>query len=435
MIIKKEKNLALLILSLVNVTLLSVSHAYGSSILISSSLLLFSVILIFSKESKFLPIMLFYLPWSPLLKISPGSFTFFTLAIPLFFVVTILKNKKLKVNKAPLIIVLFFIAYTLLVKLINNFPVETSYVYFIFLLFFIPIYIVNFWDSISYKVCVLYMTVGILSACIASGLLIDNPQMAGFINVLTRESVGLTRLSGFYGDANFYSAQIIIAIVGILTLISKERKKSIIILQLISILSLISFGVLSVSKMFLLSTLSIISFWIISFIFQRSKVTNKFLVIAFISIIVISILYTNIFSTEIEQYIYRFTHGSLTTGRSELQEMYINHILENADKLLFGVGISNVFINGRASHSTFVQIIWQIGLVGVLLLFLWIKLTLAPMKLKVMEFSRQSLIIILLIVAYILPWFALDYLFFDEFFYYMLFVALGVKFLKNPSLE
>ncbi|MDH2363751.1 hypothetical protein, partial [Priestia megaterium] len=181
--------------------------------------------------------------------------------------------------------------------------------------------------------------------------------------------------------------------------------------------------------------LSIISFWIISFTFQKSKVINKFLVIAFVSIIAISVLYTNIFSAEIEQYIYRFTHGSLTTGRAELQEMYINHILENPEKLLFGVGISNVLINSRASHNTFIQIIWQIGLVGVLLLFLWIKLTLAPMKLKVIEFSRQSLIVILLFTAYILPWFALDYLFFDEFFYYLLFVALGIKFLKNHSLE
>ncbi|MGK9181277.1 hypothetical protein KXS12_03370 [Priestia filamentosa] len=431
MIIGREKNNVLLSLTLINVVLLSVSHAYNNKVLILSALLMFSLILVFSREGKFLPLMLFYLPWSPLLKISPGTFTWFTLVTPLFFIVMMFRNKKIKIGKSPLIVVLFFITYTLFVKLINGFSIGTSYIYFIFLLFFIPVYVINFWRSISYITCVLYMVLGVLSACVASTLLIDNPQMAGFISVYEWEAAGLTRFSGFYGDANFYSAQIVIAIVGIFTLLVKTLKKRVVFLQIVTILVLILFGLLSVSKMFLLSTGTLIFIGVISFLFQKNKISNKFFVLIFILIIGLYILYSGLFSNEIKQYTFRFTHGSLTTGRADLQETYINYLLSHPVNLFLGVGITDVFVNSRASHNTFLQIIWQIGLCGILLLVSWIRITFSPIKLKTMEISERSLFIFLLPIAYMLPWIALDYLFFDEFFYYMLFTVLGMKYLKS----
>lgn len=431
MIIGREKNIVLLSLTLINVTLLSISHAYNNKVLILSALLMFSIILVFSKESKFLPLMLFYLPWSPLLKMSPGTFTWFTLVTPLFFIVMMFRNKKIKISKSPLIVVLFFITYTLFVKLINDFSIGTSYIYFIFLLFFIPIYVVNFWRSISYIICVLYMVLGVLSACVASTLLIDNPQMSSFISVYEWEAAGLTRFSGFYGDANFYSAQIVIAIVGILTLLVKTVKKRVVFLQIVAILALILFGLLSVSKMFLLSTGTLIFIGVISFLFQKNRISNKFFVVTIILIIGLYILYSGLFSNEIKQYTFRFTHGSLTTGRADLQEMYIDYLFSHPVKLFLGVGITDVFVNSRASHNTFLQIIWQIGLCGILLLVLWIRITFSPIKLRIMEISERSLFIFLLPVAYMLPWIALDYLFFDEFFYYMLFTILGMKYLRS----
>ena len=81
----EKESIKVLIGALLNVALLFVAHLFNNQALILLSLTIMIIIVLATKPKLFLPLMLFYLPWSPVLKISPGSFSFFTIVTVLYF--------------------------------------------------------------------------------------------------------------------------------------------------------------------------------------------------------------------------------------------------------------------------------------------------------------------------------------------------------------
>jgi len=431
-----HEKLTLLIISLLNVAVLSLGHAGNKQLLILGALALFWLSVVFSPKANFLPLMLFYLPWSPVLKLRPDSFTFFTLVVPAIFVIIFLTDLKNRQKyKTELIVLLFlFTAYTLLVKFINQMSIDMSYFFFIIMLFFIPIYAKQYMKDISFEKCTLFLTAGVLSASAASKILMNFPQMLRYINVYKWESVGLTRFSGFYEDPNFYSVQIIMAVAAILTVMSKTTKKPLIPLQLLAVLALVFFGLLSVSKMFLLSLGAILALWVFSLKFKKQNVMYEAGALIVILAVVIAAYFSDVLTAEINQYVFRFTQSAFTTGRTDLQIMYLDYLFSNSDKLFFGIGFSNILLNLRASHNTMIQIVWQIGLIGGVLLYYWQRLAFAPVLNRIKFEPVNKITFIMLVGAYFLPWLALDFLSFDEFFYYFLLVLIGKNYLAEKQL-
>ncbi len=66
----------IIVCSIVDVLVLSYGHTVNINILILIGLIGFYAIVLFSPKSSFLPIMLFFLPWSPIMKLNHGDFTF-----------------------------------------------------------------------------------------------------------------------------------------------------------------------------------------------------------------------------------------------------------------------------------------------------------------------------------------------------------------------
>ncbi|WP_422123946.1 O-antigen ligase family protein [Planococcus sp. X10-3] len=433
---KHMENIKILSLSILVTIIMSIGLYASSQTIIVAALLLFTLILLFSKKKMLFPLLLFFLPWSPVLKISPDSFTFFTIVIPLVFIFMLIQRRGLEFKKTMLVLISTLIVYTLITKLaMNSLSISSvfSYTYFIFLLFFIPFYLSNFWKELDFKICALFMTSGVLTACFSSMLLLDVPEMSKYINV-DIERAGFARLSGFYGDPNFYSAQIIMTIAVIITLITKSNNKIKNSLLIGTLFLLIYFGLLSVSKMFLLSLTGIFILWGISFMIQKQNIVSKLTIYLLILSTISFIFFSNVFSTQIDQYIYRFTNHTLTTGRFDLQIMYIEYLRDNPNVLFFGNGTSNAYVNSRAAHNTFLQIVWQLGILGSLLLVIWQRISFAPMKVKEKLIVPYKLVSIILISAYFLPWFALDFMYFDEFFYYLIMTYLGINFLKQKEI-
>lgn len=412
--------------AILNIILLSYAHMTSNRLISIVSLVFFCGLVLISDKKFFLPLMLFYLPWNPILKIQSNGFTFFTLIVPIILLDLILRFKK--INVITIIITILISILTMISKIFNGYNINFSYLYIMLMFLFIPYYYTNYKKEISFKTCIYYLVFGIITACLSEQILMNIPHMLDYIIIDKVEQTGLTRLNGFYGDANFYSSQILVAISGLLTLILYSKKN--INYNLILVTILLFFGLQSVSKMFLLSVIVIFFIWIFLIITENKSIKTKVNIIFLIGIVLSVCLIGNVFKNQISQYIIRFDSvtdmRTFTTGRSSILESYIEYFKKNPIVTLFGIGISPGYVNKRASHNTIVQMIFQLGIIGSSVIFIWIKLTFTDASKKLL--NKYSII---LFIGIFIPWMSLDMLMFDEFFYFILLFYIGKNYLTD----
>lgn len=437
-----SKDIKTLMILLLDIFLLSIGHALNSQVIILVALVVFSGAILMVPKSYFLPIMLFYFPWSPIMKLSPNSFTWFTIIVPLFFICILIFKKeeepKVRFSSMNLIISLGILLYTLGVKMWLGYSISNSYIMFVFMLIFIPTYLKTYKEKISFENCSLFLAIGVISACIASEILTKYPHMLKYIEVYEWKAKGLIRLSGFYGDPNFYSVHILIAICGLLILLIDKRYKRPILLGSM-IIVLIYFGFLSVSKMFILVLLVELGLWIMMVLLLKGRTKTKISIVFYIVIALVIILSSGILSEQIHMYLVRFGAGnnlkSLTTGRNNLILIYIDFFMKNIPALVFGQGLTSILIGNlpMVPHNTIVQMIYEFGCVGSIGVVLWIiNLYKDTIKGKKNHYSLMRLCyMVLFITGCFLPWMSLDMLFFDEFFYIIALFVIG----KNYVME
>jgi O-antigen ligase len=264
------------------------------------------------------------------------------------------------------------------------------------------------------------------------------PNIARYIDVLEYSS--MTRLSGYYGDPNFYSAHITAAIGGSILLILNETKivRKIVIYFMIAVLMYCGF--LSVSKSFALILLCMILLWIIEVLFKRGRLSGKVTMLMAVFVggayILTSILFTDLLDMMMERFVGAGNSLSeFTTKRSDLWLNYMRTFEDNPLVLLFGKGYTDDLVNGRGSHNVVIQLVYQFGLVGTVLTFVWFyeycKIVLRTVRLK-MEHIVQTLLVI---GGTFGPWLGLDLLMFDEFFILPFFVFLGILYLNKEDGE
>lgn len=437
----KIKNPMLLIISLLNVLLLAIGHAYNSQALLWGAIIMFVTLVIFSPKSDFLAIMLFYLPWSPVLKTMPNTFTFASLVIPVVFFIVLFEKEQDYKTTLHIGFAILLTAYTLFVKLLNALALQTSYFFFIMMLFFIPLYVSKYKTAICFERCILFLTAGILSACISSEILMNYPHMLQYIDVNTVEQIGLIRLSGFVGDPNYYSAQILVAISALLIVLNKTERKALIVLQIVAIIVLLYFGLQSVSKMFIVSIAFVAVLWIFNMLIEKRSISYKFGMIVSILIVVGIVIATNLFTDQKNLYLLRVEDvtdaDTLTTGRSNLWGIYLNYLVSNITDLFFGIGLSQnqVRIDIYDAHSTLIEIIYQLGIIGGLILLFWWKGVYQDLVDKTkLNFSR-SLYFLIMGSSVFLPWLALGMIYSKEFFYFILLLFLSRKYLSEENNE
>lgn len=442
--VKKQTSLILFI-SLVNVALLSRGHASYSSTLVLLSIGMFLVVVFFSPREYFLPLMMFYLPWSSLLRMDPQSSSFHSIALLLVFVpfmISWLKNGG-DLRKSYIAISLIFITYTAGIKFFNQLSIDPQYVFFITMIIFFPIYLEKYSAKISFDSALLFLVLGNLSACISSTILINNQAIAKFM-VLNQDAIVGLRVSAYYDDPNFFAAQMLVAVAGLMIVVTKTKKITTFIGSIILIASLLYFAMQAVSKAFLLSAALVFALWIFNFLLDRRSILYKFYFLSIIGVAVFIILRSNIFAEQIEYYLLRFGRvndaASLTTGRWQLWQVYGNYILENIDKMIFGIGLSGErwlweLLDSNNVHMTLIQIVYQLGLIGATILFIWWKSLFASFmgsaKISFADFGNMMI----MAAAVFVPWFGLDVLYFREFFYFPILLLLLKRYLWENSSE
>ena len=346
------------------------AHAVGNMFLICLALLFYLCIVVFSKPQQLLPIMLLFLPWSAVLKLEPNSISFCSIAT-LIVLGKITVLYPVRFRKQNLLVMGILVVITLTAKLVHAYSLSTEYILFFAMLLFFPLYLENFRDKILFESSVVFYSCGIIVSVVVSLMLGNNPNLLAFIRTIEYTNIGVTRLSGFCPDPNFYSARVVTAIGGVLILINKSQLK--ISSNILLLIALVACGLISVSKSFLLSLFLVVVLWLLCSLSERKIISRVVRGILLLIIMCIIILQSGVFSELINEYLSRFTDindfSSLTTGRSELWKSYLQHFIDNPFELLIGKGYTSTLDGvAKGSHNTVIQCVYQLGVIGMALL-------------------------------------------------------------------
>lgn len=375
-------------------------------------------------------VLLYFLPWSPLLRLDNKSVSFFTIALLAVCLVYCLKDH-LSFNTYQSVLAFFLVLLTLAAKLWQGNPIRNNYLFFVCMLFLLPS-VVEKSNAVSFKEATLFFAAGVVMAALIAQQTAGLPNISKYINV--QSYLSITRRSGFYGDPNFYAAHITACLAGVQLLLSREEKRVHQLALLALMVLLIYCGLLSASKSFVLTTAGLFLAWV-PILLEKGHRTSKFRLLLGIlcagAVIVSSSAFKPLFEVIDERFSYAANISQLTTKRTDLWMDYLNEFAHNVSLTLLGHGYTSVTLHGWASHNTIIQSVYQFGLLGAPLLFIWVALTLKRVRQGLKDSRSNWRYTLLMLVGVVIPWIALDILFFDEFFLLPVYVVLGSHYSKE----
>lgn len=375
-----------------------------------------------------LPILLFFLPWSPLMRASPSSFSFFTIGLVMVCLIGVMK-KRFCFRRYHIAVGIVLAFLTLLSKLLGERGIGFDYIAFLMLIVLFPTvceeHTAREYDFFQTWI---FLSLGIILAALCAQRFVGYGGISRYITV--HSYLSITRLCGFYGDPNFYTAQITAALGGGLYSVLKERSKGRTVILAAILLLLLYCGFLSGSKSFVLVTALVVVIWGVELLRMHGKTGRKIILTLVAAVAALYIATSALFSGWIDILITRFSFSSslssLTTGRTELWAMYIEEILSNGKILFIGEGFTNVKLHGRASHNTLLQIVYQFGILGVPFLVAWVSCFFRGVSGNRLE-RKKDVSPWILLTGVFLPWMAIDILFFDELFLLQWYVFVALK--------
>lgn len=415
------------------ITCLLISAAVCISQIVGSTSLLLLCLFIYicfniwaCDKGESFPVLLFFLPWSPLLKLYNGGISFYTIALLITCLVSFLRNR-ISVKLYQVILTATLMGLTLIAKAIQGNSIGKDYLLFLVMLALFPCVAKECRERVSFLTCTLFFAAGIISAALIAQQIVVFPNISQYITV--DSYLTITRLSGFYGDPNFYSAHVTACLAGIQLLLCFENSRTLkIVLAILSIV-LLYCGLLSASKSFIIVLACLFLFWI-PLLLKNGSLSNRVQIFLGILVAAFIILTSSAFQSLFEIIDTRFAEDStmseFTTGRTELWRNYISELLHNIPLLLFGEGYTAVNLNRKGSHNSIIQLVYQFGLIGAPVLIAWLSCTLRNAT-RVMKLDNVDWkFIALMCVGVGLPWMGIDILLFDEFFLLPIYVISGI---------
>ena len=413
----KTASQRILICSLVVAAIVCFAQVRASSTILLAGLMLFIGLSVWAGfDGCSLQVLLFFLPWSPLIKLHQGSYALFTMALLLICVISLVR-KGFELKRYQIILPALLMIETLFAKLVHENSLSNSYIFFMVMLVLFPCVMDRDLTDCSFFESTVFFAAGIISAALTAQRIAVYPTVSAYITVDTYQLI--TRLSGFYGDPNFYAAQITACIAGIQLLLIKEtdRKRR----MLLAVLALLLFycGMLSASKTFVIVLATLLLLWTVIIMDKENRGTAFLRILIGMAVGAVIILssseFTRLFQIITERFSFSANASQITTHRTDLWLMYLDELSRKPLLTFFGQGFSNINLNGRASHNTLIQGIYQFGIIGFPMLFAWVNMSIHKlMENTGLTVNRKSFLLIA--AGVLMPWLSLDILFFDEFF-------------------
>ena len=127
-----------------------VAQVLGNSVILLLCLLGYLVFTAWAcNKGIVFPVLLYFLPWSPLLKMYNGATSFITNALLLCCVVSLLQNK-MSLRLYQIILAALLMALTLVTKAIQHNPIGNDYLCFLIMLLLFPCVMQGSTENISF---------------------------------------------------------------------------------------------------------------------------------------------------------------------------------------------------------------------------------------------------------------------------------------------
>ena len=379
------------------------------------------------RQGLAIPVLLFFLPWSPLMKLAPGRISFYTIGL-LICCALALAQDGMRLTVRQVVLAASLMALTLTAKILQTGSITNDYLMFVFMLLLFPCVARSCPRATSFRCATMFFAGGIFSAAILARLVAHYPNISRYI--IVESYLTVTRLSGFYGDPNFYSAHVTACLAGVLVLLSRETEKRRQILLAVVSVALLYCGLLSASKTFVLTVACLFLFWLPILLERGNYGSARTRLLFGVLCAVAFVLVSPAFRQVLQIIGARFTEGEglagLTTNRTTLWLQYLTAFVHDIPLTLFGAGYTSVNLFRKASHNTLIQAVNQFGILGIPLLLVWMWNMLADMFPESDKPLAGWKYTVLLCVGSFLPWMALDILQYDEFFLLPVYVLLGV---------
>ena len=325
--------------------------------------LAFGVFVMFQNdEDSSLAFLIFIMPMATIFKLSITSPAFFTY-LELFFVLMHFFRKRLRMDTLE-VYILIFGAYLAVCQFANggiDINVTIKFVAHLYIL-----YIASNMDlNKHYKTYLFLYVFGVIVSSIIANmdpfLPVKNYVIPeGYYNA--GEYIG--RFTGLYKDPNYYCINVIISLCILVLLFAKADISLLSMLMLAA--PLFYFAIATVSK----SAILMIVIPIIFFLYASAK-RKKYglLIVAGIAFIVTLQMALENRIPALETIMTRLLNStrdidSFTTHRMDLWKMYFDFFSDNPLHNVFGSSINKYTLNGAAPHNTYIDMIYQLGIVG-----------------------------------------------------------------------
>lgn len=322
--------------------------------------------ILLSSKGKTAGLLLFMLPFANVFKVAPGGHTFYNILVATTIIKEIFTGK-IRLFNVQVLSMIFFIIYNLVFGGVASIVQLVKIVsYFSLLLILVD------GKQNDFEAYLQYFSLGILVASIAGLLKGSIPGLSMFLqDVAFRSDLGerIFRFSGLYPNPNHYTLDISIALSGLFGLMLTKPR----VTYMLYIITLSFFGILSLSKSFLLSCM-VILFFVFIHLF-RGSTNKKNIIVLTVFLFGAGIIVYNFAGEEISVLLARFelvstqtTLSSLSSGRTKIFTEYLSHIFSEPKILFFGEGIgAGLDRVGVSAHNVYIEGLYYLGIFGCIL--------------------------------------------------------------------
>ena len=234
-------------------------------------------------------------------------------------------------------------------------------------------------DSISIAKA---FVIGILIASIYGFIFRGSSAISYYIaenSIASVEFADRFRFRAIFGDSNYYSAYLILAMLLVQQL---YLIKEITVFKAMVVWACLScFGIMTYSRTFFLM-LVLFSAALLFSLFKNHHYIPGILFCILTAIIIIWVLQgkITIFNVVISRLLGSGNLHNLTSGRNDLLVKYGTYIFQNTKTLLIGEGLSAKILGTKGTHNLYLEILYYIGSFGLILMSVYLMFLIRQLK-------------------------------------------------------
>lgn len=355
--------------------------------------------MVFLQNNYFLRLLFLIMPMAGIFKLSPDSISMFTY-LEFLYIIWHNYRKKLRLSIGELLALLFLAYLCITATAVDTIPF-TNTIKTVANLLLIGYYAELDIEQEDKKLFLNYIVGIILSSLMR---LANSPLFPIALYVVEKTEsfkmlMSVVRFSGLYADPNYYSVNAIIAMCLAIILYRRKQLKFTVTAGMVAVLFI--FIGMTGSKSSFLMLLFPISLMIYTCLKNHNFWALLLCLIALCTVIVL----VELGIIQIFDYVLlRLTNTgtsteAFTSGRSGLWVEYIDYLKHDPLRLIFGSGSSIIHLGARVPHNTYLDFLFQLGILGTALywvtIFQLVKKMMRPIKRCFLNYSIISVVIVM----------------------------------------